>query len=116
MAFKMTGHLMNRVTIMKPVDSSENPFDKVAYEPLYVLWASVQPQRGKEYYDSQRITDQLNVKIVIRYKKDIDETMQVACKGHTYVIQSVVDPYLAHESLELYCIEKKRGKKGRLHV
>lgn len=112
MSFRMTGYLKNRVTVLKPISGSENPFDKVTYEPLCTVWASVQPQRGKEYYDSQRIANQLNVKIVIRYRSDVTEGMQVECKGHTYVIQSVVDPYLSGESLELYCIEKKRGIKG----
>lgn len=110
MSFRLAGYMKHRVTIFKPSDTKTGRFDDVSYEPLCTVWANVQPQRGKEYYDSQRLSNQLNVKIVIRYRDDIREGMQVSCKGHLYTIQSVVDPYLSGESLELYCIEKKRGR------
>lgn len=35
--------------------------------------------------------------------------MEVHYQGHVYDIQSVVDPLMEHESLELYCTERKRG-------
>lgn len=104
------GTLNKRIDIIKPQSQDTDGWDKVADNAIYKrIAASIKPARGREFYESQRLRDDAAVKITIRYRKNIDEGCKVKYKDHMYDIQSVVDPEMMHESLEFYCIEKKRG-------
>lgn len=80
---------------------------------LYSTWARIEPLRGREYYEAQRIKDENSFKIIIRYRKNIDSNMLIKYQGYMLQIQNIADPYMAHDTLELHCIERVRGKNGR---
>ena len=67
-------------------------------------------QRGKEYFEAKQATNAEYTVITIRYRDNISQSDRVEYKNHIYEIQSIVNPDMANESLELYCIEKIRGK------
>ena len=73
------------------------------------IWALIEPARGHTYYEQYRDKVELITKIIIRYRKGIDENMLVAYGGRQYKITSIVDPYEAHVKLELMCNLKERG-------
>lgn len=75
----------------------------------FSTWARIEPARGREYYEAQRIKDADAYKITIRYRKNVDDSMFINYGSRIFEIQTVTDPYMAHESLELYCVLKHRG-------
>lgn len=104
------GQLNKRVDIYKPATTTKDSWDTQKDTALYKrIAAAIYPARGREYYEAKEIANEESVKIVIRYRKHITDGCKVRYREHTYLIQSVVDPDMAHESLELYCIEKLRG-------
>ena len=42
-------------------------------------------------------------KIIIRYRKDVTPDMWMEIQGQRYTILYILDPYLRHETLELFC-------------
>lgn len=72
-------------------------------------WARIEPLRGREYYEAQRVKELDNFKITIRYRKNIDSNMIIQYQQQQYEIKTVTDPYMAHTVLEIYCIAKHRG-------
>ncbi|WP_196606500.1 phage head closure protein [Pectinatus frisingensis] len=72
-------------------------------------WARIEPARGREYYEAQRTKDADVFKITMRYRENIDSNMIIKYKKQEYTIQTIADPYMRHESLELYCTFKHRG-------
>jgi len=76
---------------------------------LFKPWARVEPARGREYYEAQKIKEADAYKITIRYRKNVDDSMLIKYGSRTFEIQTVTDPYEAHESLEIYCTCKHRG-------
>lgn len=76
---------------------------------VFKTWGRIEPARGREYYEAQRLKDANSFKITIRYRKNVTDDMLIRYGERTYQIQTVTDPYEAHEVLELYCIEKSRG-------
>jgi len=66
--------------------------------------------RGREYYEAKQVSNAENVVIIIRYRDNIYQSDIVEYGKHSYEIQSVVNPDMMNESLELYCVEKIRGK------
>jgi SPP1 family predicted phage head-tail adaptor len=105
------GTLNRKIKIIGKVQSKdEYGFDTVKDGVIYETWAKIAPVRGKEYYDSDRLRDNNYVTITIRYRKNVTDQMYVIYEDHRYNIENVVDPYMTHESLELYCSEDTRGE------
>lgn len=80
--------------------------DEILYHNIH---ASIMPVRGSEYYNARVTESKSTATIRIRYRKGIDEGCQIVYKDEVYGIDSVVDPYYEHESLELYVTRKRRG-------
>ena len=105
------GLLNKRIKIYEPADTTNSGgFDSTTPKLLATVWGQVAPLRGREYYEHDKTRDENLVKIVIRYRKDLQECYTVEAGGHTYNINSIVNPGADCESLELYCTESIRGK------
>lgn len=105
------GTLNKKVNIVGRVTKEINGFDKTVNEIKYKnMSASIKPSHGREYYEAKQVSNAENVVITIRYRNNIYQSDIVEYKNHSYEIQSVVNPEMMNESLELYCIEKIRGK------
>lgn len=76
---------------------------------LFSTWARIEPARGKEYYEAQKIKENNPFKITIRYRTNVTDNMIIQYQNQQYNIQTVTDPYMAHKVLEIYCTEKIRG-------
>ena len=105
------GQLNKKVNIVGRVTKEVNGFDKTVTEIKYKnISANIKPSRGREYYEAKQISNAENIVIIIRYRDNIYQSDVVESGKHSYEIQSVVNPDMQNESLELYCIEKIRGK------
>lgn len=104
------GTLDKRLSFITYVEI-ENEYNLTELQPVELLrcWARIEPARGKEYYEAQKIRTQNSYKITIRYNKAINETMKVKYKDMEFDIYNVVNPYMSNELLEIYCVEKVRG-------
>lgn len=69
------------------------------------LWCSVVPQTGSLL--TGRLADtQLSKtthKVTVRFRRDITPDMWLVIDGQRYDILYILDPYLRHETLELFC-------------
>lgn len=104
------GNLNKRIKIMHYVDA-KNDVGGTELETQVFLscWASIEPARGREYYDAQKVRSETSYKVTTRYHKGITESMTIEYNDRSYSIQNILDPYEAHTSLEMYCIERVRG-------
>lgn len=76
---------------------------------MLVCWARIEPARGREYYEAQKVRTENSYKITTRYRPSINESMLIRYGERDFEIQNIVDPYEAHTYLEFYCAEKGRG-------
>ena len=100
--------LNKKISILGRVTKEVGGFARV--EKYHGISAAIRPSRGREYYEAKQATNAENVTFIIRYRKGIEASDIVQYKAHSYEIQSVVNPNMENESLELYCVEKTRGK------
>ncbi|MDE6055652.1 MAG: phage head closure protein [Lachnospiraceae bacterium] len=70
------------------------------------VWASVEPTRGREYQEAQRIRPELTYKITTRYHKGISPDMFIKFKDRVFNIISVINVREKNEMLEIICTEK----------
>lgn len=75
------------------------------------LWAAVTPQTGSLL--NGRLADtqisKTTHKVTIRYRKGVTPDMWLEIQGKRYEILYILDPYLRHETLELFCEVKDDG-------
>jgi SPP1 family predicted phage head-tail adaptor len=104
------GTLDRRITFFKyqEIENEVGATEQKLVEYLKT-WARIEPVRGREYYEAQRLKDADSFKITIRYRKNVDNSMIIKYQQQQFEIKTVSDPYEAHEVLELYCVAKTRG-------
>lgn len=86
-----------------------------ALAEVKTVWASVEPTRGREYQEAQRIRPELTYKVTTRYHKEITPDMLIRYKGRWFEIVSVINVRERNEMLEIICVERiSENKKGRL--
>lgn len=105
-----TGRLEKRVQIIGQKQSKdEHGFDTMEEAVLFTCWAEIRPIRGKTLYDLERTDTQEPTVITIRWRPSITHDMKVKYQDHVYAIDTIVDPFMRHEMLELHCTETIRG-------
>jgi len=107
------GRTNKRVTFCR-YEEKENSLGQYIQEltEIKTVWASVEPVRGREYQEAQRIRPELEYKITTRYHKDITQDMLVKHRDKFFEIISVINVREENRMLELVCIEKTAEKRG----
>lgn len=77
-----------------------------ALTEVKTVWASVEPTRGREYQEAQRIRPELTYKITTRYHKGITPDMFIRFKDRYFQIVSIINVRERNEMLEIICTEK----------
>lgn len=103
----LAGQLDQRITLQRRVSNVDGAGQDVyTWTPLAEVWARAQPLRGKEYFAASQTQATVDVRFVIRWRDDIDETMRVLWRGEPHAIVSPpIDPEGHRESLELMCVK-----------
>lgn len=73
---------------------------------IKTVWASVEPTRGREYQEAQRVRAELTYKIITRYHKGITPDMIIKFKNRYFNIISVINVREQNVMLEIICTEK----------
>lgn len=104
------GTLDKRISIKKLIDvENDSGFLEQTLKEVANCWARIEPLRGREYYEAKQLTSADNVKITIRFRTGLDNSMVVEYAGKEYEIVNIVDPYMKHKMLELMCVLKSHG-------
>lgn len=101
------GRTNKRVTICQ-YKNVKNKLKQIEQQLIKIrtVWASVEPTRGREYQEAQRIRPELTYKITMRYFKGITTNMFIKYKDRYFQIVSVINVRERCEMLELICTEK----------
>ena len=81
-------------------------------QTVAAVWCQVVPQTGSLLTGrpGETVLARTTHKIVMRYRKDITPDMWVEVEGERYDTLYVMDPYLKHISLELFCEVRFYGR------
>lgn len=102
------GKLRHRITFEKlvKVDDGYHGFT-VTWHPVCVVWASVEPISGREYFYAHQITAEVTHRIKIRYSEKITTEMRIKHKGRYFAIESIIDLKERREFQEILAKEEK---------
>ena len=75
---------------------------------IMTVWASVEPTRGREYQEAQRVRPEMTYKGTTRYHKNVTQDMLIKFRERYFEIVSVINVRERNEMLEIICTEKPR--------
>lgn len=108
------GRTNKRITFCRYAEETNELLQtKQVLKEVKSVWASVEPTRGREYQEAQRIRPELTYKITTRYHKDITPDMFIKFKNRYFQMVSIINVRERNEMLEIVCTEKikKEGEK-----
>ncbi len=110
------GRLNKRVTFLQYGESTDSMGQsRQALLPVKKMWAELAPVKGGEFYEAQKLREEITYKVYVRHFKGVSSDMYIQYKDTLYEIKSVIDIDAAGRLLQIYCTEHK-GKEVRQHV
>ena len=100
------GRTNKRITFCR-YEEKENALSQTeqALAEVKTVWASVEPTRGREYQEAQRVRPELTYKITTRYHKEITPYMCIKFKDSFFIIVSIINVKEKNAMLEIICTE-----------
>ena len=88
----------------------------VVEKTVAVVWCGVTPQTGSLLTGrpAETVLSRTTHKVTIRYRPGITADMWLEIGGEPYDILHILDPYLRHETLELFCEVRGNGSGERV--
>lgn len=101
------GRTNKRITFCR-YEEKENELSQMeqVLTKVKTVWASVEPTRGREYQEAQRIRPELTYKVTTRYHKEVTPDMFIKFKGRCFNIVSIINVKEQNSMLEIICVEK----------
>lgn len=104
------GWLRHRLTL-----EENNPVEDAAGEEtdnwttFATVWGSVEPLRGREFFEARAETQTVDHRIRIRYLDGVTPQMRVMFRGRIFGIDSVINVLERNKELQLMCREVVSG-------
>ena len=104
------GKLRHKVTIQDYTES-QNSYGEMTktWSDYATVWASIEPVRGREFWESQQINAEVTAKITIRHLYGINPKMRVKHDNRIFEIISVINPEERNVELQLMVKESVNG-------
>lgn len=96
------GELRHKVIIQQNTPKRDAMNAEVdSWAEYATVWASIEPIRGKEFWDSQQVNAEITGKIKLRYLSGITSKMRVKYETRIFEILSVINPGEKNRELQL---------------
>lgn len=76
---------------------------------IATIWSSIEPVRGREYFQAASVNAENTIRFRIRYRQGIRPSMRLIYSGRIFDIKSVIDVNERHREIELMCQEVVSG-------
>ncbi len=101
------GRLRHRLSLQSPTFTNTSVGTVVTTWPTAAtIWGSIEPLRGREFYDSALINSDVTSRIVIRYTSDIEPNYRIVFGTRTFLIDSIIDVEERNIEMHLMVIEE----------
>ncbi|MCK2042562.1 phage head closure protein [Chromohalobacter sp. TMW 2.2308] len=107
------GRLRHRVTLQRPVDGAKDQYNQPteSFEQVATVWASVEPLRGREFFEAQQVNSEITTRIRCRYRRDLAgvevNEWRIEYRGRTYEIDGPpINSRMEDRQLEFMCHER----------
>ena len=102
------GELRHRITFEKEVKVPDGYKGfVVTWQAVCVVWASVEPLSGREYFYAHQVKAEVTHRIRIRYNEKVTTEMRIKHRDRYLEIESIIDLKERREFQEILAREEK---------
>lgn len=102
------GDLRHRITFEKEVKVPDGYKGfVVTWQPVCVVWASVEPLSGREYFYAHQIKAEVTHMVRIRYNEKVTTEMRIKHRDRYLTIESIIDLEERREIQEILAKEEE---------
>lgn len=83
------GRLEHQILFQKPTSQNKSGQISTVWVDDGTVWATVTSQRGDEAFEAARTNASETVRVLMRYRPDIDTTFRFVWEGQTYYVTLV---------------------------
>jgi SPP1 family predicted phage head-tail adaptor len=96
------GKLRHKVTIQDYTESQDS-YGTVTktWADYATVWASIEPVKGREFWESQQINAEVTAKVILRYLEGVTPKMRVKHGSRIFQVISVINPEERNRELQL---------------
>ncbi len=100
------GRMRHRIKIQSPVEARNGVGEIITtWATLATVWASVEPLRGREFFDAEQMQAEVSTRVRMRYYPGITAQMRVLWGSRVLEIVTPIDVNERHKELQLMCRE-----------
>lgn len=100
------GKLRHQVTIQQATETRNTLGEAIrTWSTVATVWASVEPLRGREFFDAEQVQSEISQRVRMRYRSGIKPTMRLLYGSRILQIQAVIDVDERHREIHLMCRE-----------
>lgn len=100
------GELNRRIKLQqRSTTKTDAGTEQTTWSDVATVWANVQPLSGRELMAAAAVNAEVTHLIVIRYRPGVTARMRAVYGTRIFDINAVIEPEMAHVSLELMCTE-----------
>jgi SPP1 family predicted phage head-tail adaptor len=101
------GDFNRRIAIQQRSSGTPDSFGQASqtWTDLLQCWARIEPLSGRELVLAQAQSAEVTHLVEIMYRPTVTAAMRVVYQGRIFNVLSVIDPDMAHVTLELLCSE-----------
>jgi SPP1 family predicted phage head-tail adaptor len=104
--FLRAGELDRRIKLQqRSATKTDTGTEVQTWTDVATVWANIQPLSGRELIAAAAVEAETTHMIVIRYRQGVTARMRAVYGSRIFNITAVVEPQMAHVSLELLCTE-----------
>ena len=100
------GTLNRRITLQTRAPAQDSyGQESITWSDWATCWAHIRPMSGREILAAQAINAETTHIVTIRYRPGVNAGMRLLFGSRIFNIEAVIEPEMAHVTLELQCSE-----------
>jgi len=101
-----SGRLRHRIVIQSPTETQDTYGEPIkTWSTFLTTWASVEPVKGREYWESQQVNAEVTYKITMRHRSGLNPKMRVSWDDRTFEIKNILNDFERDRRLTLMVTE-----------
>ena len=101
-----SGRLRHRIVIQSPTETQDTYGEPIkTWTTFLTTWASVEPLKGREYWESQQVNAEVTYKITMRHRPGLNPKMRVSWDDRTFEIKNILNDFERDRRLTLMVTE-----------
>jgi SPP1 family predicted phage head-tail adaptor len=100
-----SGTLRHRITVYNLTETQSSVTGELvqSWSSALNTWASIEPLKGKELFQSKQFQSKINTKITLRYSTLINAKSKINGNGGDYFIESPLNTLERNQELVIMC-------------